>query len=97
MVMIKVRALKQFSSMVFGGVSPGEVIEIAEGYVKDMITWGMVERIGDAPAAVVVSTPPVVEPAPVALTVDPFTAALNAAIASAPKKRGGRPKGSRNR
>lgn len=97
--MIKVRALKQFSSTVWGGVSPGDVFDMADGYLADMIRMGMVERVGDAPAAVVVHA----EPAPVAhlAASDPTIAALEAALAAvpktAPKKRGGRPRGSKNK
>ena len=46
--MVKVRALKTFSSTVWGNVSSGDVFEVDEGYVKDLEAQGAAVRV-DAP------------------------------------------------
>lgn len=107
---VRVKAIKAFSSTVFGALSPGEYFELDAGYVKDMVAWGMIEDPAASftvaakdvqpvesrtfePTPVVKPTEP---PAPLVPVVDPATAALEAAIAAAPVRRG-RPKGSRKK
>ena len=146
--MVRVKALKAFSSTVFGAVSPGDHFDMDAGYVKDMVAWGMIEdpaltagptfeewtAAGYAPESyppkgypekpsaglTAYRAKPTEPPAPLIIgvdlaagpdltaivghnpdgtvtIVDPATAALEAAIAAAPKPmpgRRGRPKGS---
>ena len=149
--MVRVKALKAFSSTVFGAVSPGDHFDMDAGYVKDMVAWGMIEdpavtagptfeewtaagyapeayppkgypekpsagltayRAGlakptEPPAPLIIGVDPAngpdltatvkFSPDGSATVVDPATAALEAAIAAAPKPttgRRGRPKGS---
>ena len=133
---VRVKALKAFSSTVFGAVAAGEYFDLDSGYVKDMVVWGMIEdpapsftvaakdvqpvesrtfeptlvvKPTEPPAPLIVAGEPVLEVGRVFLggqdvtdrldtfpAVDPATAALEAAIAAAPVRRG-RPKGSRKK
>jgi hypothetical protein len=45
------KALKDFSSTVWGNVAAGEFFEFDEGYKADLVSWGVIAP--DAPAPVV--------------------------------------------
>jgi hypothetical protein len=46
------KALKDFSSTVWGNVAAGEFFDFEEGYKADLVSWGVIAP--DAPAPVVV-------------------------------------------